>query len=102
MGLLADDDLEGTLDRSRAGWRPACQRERAAAHVLPVFRWEFQAEKPVARAVLYACGLGQAEYRLNGRKIGDDLLQPGWTNYRKSCLYQTYDVTGMIRWDPMP
>ena len=55
------------------------------------------AEKPVARAVLYACGLGQAEFRLNGHKIGDDLLQPGWTNYRKSCLYQTYDVTGAIR-----
>jgi hypothetical protein len=70
------------------------------AQSLPIFRREFQAEKPVARAVLYACGLGQAEFRLNGRKIGDDLLQPGWTNYRKSCLYQTYDVTAAIRRGP--
>ncbi len=71
-----------------------------ASRSLPIFRREFQAEKLVARAVLYACGLGQAEFRLNGHKIGDDLLQPGWTNYRKSCLYQTYDVTQMIRRGP--
>ena len=50
--------------------------------------------------MLYACGLGQAEFRLNGRMIGDDLLQPGWTNYRKSCLYQTYDLTAMLRRGP--
>ena len=87
------------MDRRHSGWR-ARPDSCCATAPLPIFRREFQAEKPVARAVLYACGLGQAEFRLNGRKIGDDLLQPGWTNYRKSCLYQTYDVTGMIRRGP--
>ena len=97
MGLLAADDWKAQWIAATAdGAAPA----PAAKRLLPIFRREFQAEKAVARAVLYACGLGQAEFRLNGRKIGDDLLQPGWTNYRKRCLYQTYDVTGMIRRGP--
>ena len=33
---------------------------------------------------------------LNGKKVGDDLLTPGWTNYRKTCPYNTYDVTDVI------
>ena len=93
MGLLAPDDW-------RAQWIAAVpdggSSSSSPSRSLPIFRREFQTAKPVARAVLYACGLGQAEFRLNGRKIGDDLLEPGWTNYRKTCLYQSYDVTGMI------
>jgi hypothetical protein len=113
MGLLAAEDWraqwiaaipDGTPSSSSTKQNLAPQGDRpnsaSASHLLPIFRREFQAEKAVARAVLYGCGLGQAEFRLNGRKIGDDLLQPGWTNYRKSCLYQTYDVTGMIRRGP--
>jgi alpha-L-rhamnosidase len=46
--------------------------------------------------VVYVCGLGQFELRLNGRKVGDDVLAPGWTNYRKTCLYSAYDVTGQL------
>ena len=102
------------MDRGHSGSRPVlfvCEPEPGSTRrstrrmPTPPSRYRssaerFQAEKPLARAVLYACGLGQAEFRLNGRKIGDDLLQPGWTNYRKSCLYQTYDVTGMIRRGP--
>ena len=59
-------------------------------------RKEFALEKGIRRAVVSVCGLGFYELRLNGQKIGDRVLDPGWTNYRKSCLYSTYDVTGQL------
>jgi alpha-L-rhamnosidase len=59
-------------------------------------RKEFALEKDVRRAVVYVCGLGHYELRLNGEKVGDRLLDPGWTNYRKTCLYAAYDVTGRL------
>ena len=46
---------------------------------------------------MYVTALGSYEMRLNGKKIGDQILAPGWTDYREHVLYQTYDVTGMIR-----
>ncbi|GAA0280474.1 alpha-L-rhamnosidase [Cryptosporangium japonicum] len=49
-------------------------------------------EKPV-RARLHATARGVYEPRLNGAKIGDRELAPGWTEYRTRVLYQTYDVT---------
>ena len=59
-------------------------------------RREFAVDKPVRRAIVSLCGLGQHELHLNGRKVGDGVMEPGWTNYRKRCLYATYDVTDRI------
>ena len=67
------------------------------AQPLPLFRKSFTLDKPVTRAVLYASGLGQDELRVNGQKVGDDLLTPGWSEYRKTVYYDTYDVTGLLR-----
>jgi alpha-L-rhamnosidase len=64
---------------------------------LPIFGKLFDVSKPVSRAVVYICGLGQFELHLNGAKVGDNVLEPGWTNYRKTCLYVGYDVTDKIR-----
>ena len=64
---------------------------------VPLFRREFNAAQPVRRALLAICGLGAYELHLNGRKVGDHVLDPGWTNYRKQCLYATYDVTDQIQ-----
>ena len=61
-----------------------------------MYRREFRAEKKVARARAYICGLGQYELSINGKKVSDYVLQPGWTNYEKSCQYNTYDVTDLI------
>lgn len=63
---------------------------------LPIFRREFDIVKPVSRAYVSICGLGFYELHLNGRKVGGHVLDPGWTNYRKTCLYATYDVTEYI------
>jgi len=64
---------------------------------LPLFRKSFNIAKPVARAVLYATGLGQYELRINGRKVGSAELTPGWSDYRKTVYYDSYDVTSLVR-----
>lgn len=61
--------------------------------IIPYFRKEFQVEKKITRAYAFVSGLGQYELYINGNKIGDRFLSPGWSDYRKSCLYNTYEVT---------
>ncbi len=63
----------------------------------PIFRHEFALGKPVKQAVVYVSGLGQYELSLNGNTVGDAVLNPGWSAYRKTILYQTYDVTSALR-----
>lgn len=60
------------------------------------FRHEFRARGPVTRARLYATALGLYECWINGRRVGDRLFTPGWTDYRLRVPYQTYDVTGLL------
>jgi alpha-L-rhamnosidase len=50
----------------------------------------------VASARLYVTALGLYEARLNGQRVGDGYLTPGWTDYTQRVLYQTYDVTGLL------
>ncbi len=59
-------------------------------------RKPFTLDKPVRRARLYATALGVYELHLNGTRVGDHILAPGWTNYRRRVMYQTYDVTDML------
>ncbi len=60
-------------------------------------RKEFELPKRVVRARAYVCGLGYYELRLNGRKVGRNVLDPAWTTYDKRVLYVTYDVTRFLR-----
>lgn len=64
---------------------------------LPVFRKTFFADKKVKRATVDVCGLGQYELFINGKKVGDKFLSPGWSMYDKEILYNEFDVTGMLR-----
>ncbi|MFC4211014.1 family 78 glycoside hydrolase catalytic domain [Pedobacter lithocola] len=66
-------------------------------NVLPMFRKDFSVEKIVKKATAYISGLGHFEMSLNGKKVGDDFLAPGWTKYDKQALYVTYDVTKQIK-----
>jgi alpha-L-rhamnosidase len=61
------------------------------------FRKEFAIEKPVARARLYACGLGYSEYYVNGTRLGDALLDPTYTDVRARVMYRAYDVGPLLR-----
>jgi alpha-L-rhamnosidase len=62
-----------------------------------LLRREFEVKPGLIRAVIQVSGLGHYELCMNGDKIGDYLLAPGWTNYRKTVLYDTYDVTRQIK-----
>jgi len=57
----------------------------------------FRLGQKVRRATVYVTALGVYELRLNGERIGDHLLAPEWTDYRKRVQYQTYDVTDLAR-----
>jgi alpha-L-rhamnosidase len=60
-------------------------------------RKSFAIAHPVKRAVVYATALGLYQLRLNGQPVGDHILAPEWTDYRKRVQYQTYDVTAQLK-----
>jgi alpha-L-rhamnosidase len=57
---------------------------------------DFRAERGLKRARVYICGLGFYELSLNGQKAGDRVLDPAQTDYAKTALYSTYDITKML------
>ena len=66
----------------------------------PLLRHEFMLEAGhggVASATLTVTALGVAETWLNGRRVADDLLTPGWSSYEWRLRYATYDVTGLVQ-----
>lgn len=68
--------------------------------VVPLFRRNFQIGKEVESAQLFICGLGQYKASINGKQVGDDFISPGWTDYTKTCLYNTYDITNLLKKGP--
>jgi hypothetical protein len=68
----------------------------AANDVLPLMRKAFNVEGKLKKATLYLCGLGHFELSLNGKKVGDHFLDPGWTKYDKQALYVPFDVTNQL------
>jgi alpha-L-rhamnosidase len=58
---------------------------------------DFNVAKAVRSARVYSTALGTYQLYLNGARVGDDILAPGWTDYRKRVVYQVYDVTRQLR-----
>ena len=97
MGVIVPADWLTTLATAPAGWQAEWIGAPANGSIpLPLFRHGFDVAAGLRRATVNICGLGQYELSLNGRKVGDDLLTPGWTKYDKTCLYDTYDVTALL------
>jgi alpha-L-rhamnosidase len=63
---------------------------------VPYLRKSFMVGKPLAKATVYATALGVYELRLNGKRVGDHILAPEWTDYSKRLRYQEYDVTSLL------
>ncbi len=63
----------------------------------PYLRRSFPIEKPFVSARLYVTARGIFDAYLNGVRVGDDYLAPGWTNYQKRIYVQTYDVTSLLK-----
>ena len=90
MGLLKESDWQ-------ADWVGAAETNASARPQTVLLRREFTVKPKLRRALLHVCGLGCYEVSLNGRKAGDALFPPGWTKYDKTCLYDAYDVTALLR-----
>jgi alpha-L-rhamnosidase len=60
-------------------------------------RKSFALSSSVQHAVLYATALGLYEVHINGQRVGDHVLAPDWTDYRKRVRYQAYDVTALLK-----
>jgi len=61
-----------------------------------VFRREFSLSVAVKRATVYASARGLFELKLGGRRVGEDIFAPEWTDYDKRIHYRTYDVTALL------
>ncbi|MER7485842.1 family 78 glycoside hydrolase catalytic domain [Streptomyces sp. NPDC126497] len=75
-----------------AGWDEDPEAERRPARV----RKDFRLERPVTRARLYVTAHGLYEVEINGHRVGDEILAPGWTVYPHRLRYRTHDVTGQL------
>lgn len=62
-----------------------------------LLRREFSVGPALRRALVFVCGLGECVLSLNGERVGDDLMGPGWTDTAKTCLYETHDVTALLK-----
>lgn len=95
MGLLGAGDWMAkwiTASAKVLGGNPL-----KSASALPVFRRDFRIHGQVKQALLFISGLGQYDAHLNGQPVTASVLNPGWTNYRKTVLYNTFNVTRELR-----
>ena len=69
----------------------------AASTAVPVFRRTFSCGKPIRTAILEVTCDGVYEAQMNGRRIGNFILAPGWTEYRKRLQVQAYDVKDLLK-----
>ncbi|HWA96718.1 MAG TPA: family 78 glycoside hydrolase catalytic domain [Terracidiphilus sp.] len=107
MGLLHASDWSAhwiAAEPDSAQSRQALETDRTKSdHMpppLPVFRRGFEIHGQIRRALLYVSGLGQYEMRINGSGVTKTVLNPGWTDYRKTIDYDTYDVTRLLHAGP--
>ena len=82
-----------------ASWiSPATADDTTRSNPAPMLRKEFALDAgPIASARAYVTALGLYEMQINGRRVGDQMLAPGWTSYDKRLEYQSYDVTDLVR-----
>jgi alpha-L-rhamnosidase len=94
MGLLAPADWT-------AEWiEPDLEEDYEVSNPAPMLRREIEVTKKVASARAYVTAFGLYDLELNGQRVSDQLLTPGWTAYDERLQYQTYDVTPLLRRGP--
>lgn len=102
-GLLGSDQWKAHWIAAEPDTPPRPQaRERTglvheSMKPLPIFRQEFSTPKKISQALVFVSGLGHYELHINGQNVTNNVLTPGWTNYRKRVFYDTYDITRLLR-----
>lgn len=66
-------------------------------NVLPLLRKNFSVSKTIKNATLFISGLGHFEVSINGKKVGNHFLDPGWTKYDQQALYVPFNVTSQLK-----
>jgi alpha-L-rhamnosidase len=89
MGLLNASDW-------KAKWIEAGFAEDSVNRPAQYFRKPFLLNKKIKNAVAYITAHGMYEVQINGKRVGDYYLTPGWTSYNNRLQYQAYDVTAML------
>ncbi|RYY62757.1 MAG: alpha-L-rhamnosidase [Chitinophagaceae bacterium] len=79
-----------------ASWIESTVRENDSIRPAQYFRKTFTAAKKIKSAVAYITSHGVYEAWINGKRVGDAFLTPGWTSYKKRLQYQRYDVTALL------
>lgn len=90
IGLLA------AADWSARFITPDWEQDTSASQPGPLLRHEFNVRSGLASARLYITACGCYEASINGRRVGDEVLAPGWTSYHHRLRYQTHEVTGLL------
>ena len=91
MGLLLPQDW-------RASWiEPGLPEDVQKSNPCPMLRKEFQLHRRVISARAYVTSLGLYQMELNGKRVGDEVLTPGWTSYDDHLQYQTYDIATQLQ-----
>ncbi len=96
MGLLHNCDWGGKWVMDSRPY-PRVDSLRYGDLPAPLFRKGFLLSAGIKKAVLYISGLGYYEAYINGHRIGNHYLDPGWTDYSKRVFYSSYDVTPNVR-----
>jgi alpha-L-rhamnosidase len=93
MGLLEPGEWEATWISCREDG--PLHADAAMLHLPPArhYRRTFRIDKPVTRALLHGTALGLVEWSIDGRRVGDHRLEPGWTDYHRRVPARTHDVT---------
>jgi alpha-L-rhamnosidase len=81
----------------KAKWIQPGYQEDEKMRPSPLMRKQFKVTKKINSATAYLTAHGLYEARINGQRIGDTYLTPGWTTYKKRLQYQVYDVTAMLK-----
>jgi alpha-L-rhamnosidase len=81
----------------KASWIEPGFEEDSLRRPSPLFRKQFSSNKNVRSATAYITAHGIYEAFINGKRVGNDYLTPGWTSYNKRLQYQVYDVTDLVK-----
>jgi hypothetical protein len=90
MGVLNPNDWH-------ARWITSPASLQGGSNNTFLLRREFPTKLRLKHATINICGLGQYEISVNGINVTTNVLTPGWTEYTKTCLYETHDVTALIQ-----
>lgn len=93
---LENDNPKNRYVRGHENTRDIPGYKEMKPYKMPQLRKEIKVNKTIKKAVAYVSGLGQFEFFLNGKKVGNHYVDPGWTHYDSLALYVSFDVTRML------